>query len=76
MFGAVRCNPVYAARLTFLTTREGNGLSRLRAWQEAASAPRRTGAVVASGTVIRRLDAVRGPARLQPHKAAAIGPSG
>src|SRR5262245_56198446 len=27
MFGAVRCNRVYAARLAFLTTREGNRIS-------------------------------------------------
>ena len=38
MFGAVRCNPVYAARLTFLTTREGNRLSTGQAHAALAAA--------------------------------------
>lgn len=38
MFGAVRCNPVYAARLTFLTTREGNQLSTGQAHAALAAA--------------------------------------
>jgi transposase IS116/IS110/IS902 family protein len=41
MFGAVRCNPVYAARLAFLTTREGN---RLSAGQPTPRWPRRCSA--------------------------------
>ena len=38
MFGAVRCNPVYAARLTSLTTREGNRLSTGQAHAALAAA--------------------------------------
>jgi hypothetical protein len=38
MFGAVRCNQVYAARLTFLTTREGNRLSTGQAHAALAAA--------------------------------------
>jgi len=38
MFGAVRCNPVYAARLTFLTTREENRLSTGQAHAALAAA--------------------------------------
>jgi transposase len=38
MFGAVRCNPVYAARLTYLTTRDVNRLSTGRAHAALAAA--------------------------------------
>jgi transposase len=38
MFGAVRCNPVYAARLAFLTTREMNRLSTGQAHAALAAA--------------------------------------
>jgi transposase len=38
MFGAVRCNPVYAARLAFLTTRAGNRLSTGQAHAALAAA--------------------------------------
>jgi len=63
MFGAVRCNPVYAARLTFLTTREGNRLSTGQAHAALAAALLRQlhvvvtrrvpwDAAIASGTVM------------------------
>jgi len=38
MFGAVRCNPVYAARLPFLTTRDSNRLSTGQAHAALAAA--------------------------------------
>lgn len=38
MFGAVRCNPVYAARLTYLTTRKVNPLSTGQAHAALAAA--------------------------------------
>jgi transposase len=38
MFGAVRCNPVYAARLTYLTTRPGNRLTTGQAHAALAAA--------------------------------------
>jgi transposase len=38
MFGAARCNPVYAARLTYLTTRQANRLSTGQAHAALAAA--------------------------------------